>query len=144
MLALMLFAATAAPSFEFKVEPRVGLTVTAGGLPLVQGSGCQIYAPGWTRGYYSTTYGDSTVEHPDADTAKVSFTNGPATGTMVYHRDGSTLHVDETFQWDGDDPANVEVTAAKFWAPALAVSNFTAAGQTMPRALQPCPTLKRT
>ncbi|HLK13942.1 MAG TPA: hypothetical protein VKT78_03990 [Fimbriimonadaceae bacterium] len=129
---ILLSLAAQAPPFEFKVQPHEGLTVTAGGIPIVQGSGCQIYAPGWTRGYYSSNGWDQTVERPDADTAKLSFSSGASSGTMVYHREGSTLHVDETFQWDGDDPANVEVTAAKLWAPALAVSQFTADGKTMP------------
>jgi hypothetical protein len=134
MLVLTILATIVAPapSFEFKVEPQVGLTVIAGGIPIVQGSGCQIYAPGWARGYYSSNGYDQTIERPDSDTARLTFASGSATGTMVYHRDGSTLHVDETFQWNGDNPANVEVTAAKFWAPALAVSDFTADGKVMP------------
>ncbi|MHB8637626.1 MAG: glycoside hydrolase family 20 zincin-like fold domain-containing protein [Fimbriimonadaceae bacterium] len=134
MFALLLVAASSAtaPSFEFDVQQGVGLSVTAGGLPLIQGSGCQIYAPGWTRGYYSSTSADQTIERPDPDTVRVTFSSGAASGEMVYHRAGPTLHVDETFQWDGDDPALVEVTAAKFWAPALAVSDFTADGKPMP------------
>src|ERR1019366_8903946 len=134
MLVLTILATIVAPapSFEFKVEPQVGLTVIAGGIPIVQGSGCQIYAPGWARGYYSSNGYDQTIERPDSDTARLTFASGSATGTMVYHRDGSTLHVDETFQWNGDNPANVGVTAAKFWAPALAVSDFTADGKVMP------------
>ncbi len=134
MIALALLAVShfQAHAFEFKLNPQTGLTISAGGFPIVQGSGCQIYAPGWTRGYYSTSYADQKLENPDADTAILTFANGPAKGKFVYHRDGAILHVDETYQWDGDDPALVEVTAAKFWAPALAATTFSANGKPMP------------
>lgn len=135
MLPLLLLGAAHAPAspFDFRYEWGSGLTVVANGLPLVQGSGCQVHAPGWTRGFFSSSSGQQTVDRPDTDTLVVHYRSGATDGTVTYHRDGTVLHVDETYQWNGDEPAEVEITAAKFWAPALAVADFTANGKAMPR-----------
>ncbi|MEJ5171467.1 MAG: hypothetical protein WHU10_10805, partial [Fimbriimonadales bacterium] len=45
---------------------NAGLTASLSGVPVVRGTSIQVYEPGWTKGYYSSTYGQKRVDRlPD-------------------------------------------------------------------------------
>lgn len=110
-----------APSFQFSVASSSGLSVTFDGIPVVQGSSFQYYEPGWTKGYYSSTYNEQKVEQVDANTVKVTYSDQPnhLSGVFTYRREGNTLHVDQIFNWGGPNPVNIENNGLRLWAPAL-------------------------
>jgi hexosaminidase len=99
-------------TFDFEVKSQSGLTVTSNGIPLVRGSWFQYYAPGWTKGYYSSRWNAQNVDKINSDTVKVSFNGaaGKAFGGVSYKRTGNVLDVLYEFNWTGDEPAMVEVS----------------------------------
>jgi hypothetical protein len=117
MVTLALFCALAPGAITFDVLPREGLVVSVAGIPIVQGSGFQVYAPGWTKSYYGSAWGDAKIDHVDSNTIKVSFSNpSGASGELTYHLEGNTLHIDQAYSWNSDDQAEVEVTGAYLWS----------------------------
>ena len=108
------------PAFDFRVESGRGLTVVAGGVPIVRGSYFQVVSPDWRRSYYGSIGGKQTVENVDADTIRVSFTGNDVAGTQTYHREEDTLKVRTEFRYSGSDAATVELAAGLVWVPALA------------------------
>ncbi|RYG45456.1 hypothetical protein EON79_12590, partial [bacterium] len=131
----------AAP-FDFDVRSGSGLTVQAGGVPLVRGAWFQYYAPGWTAGYYSSGRETQKVMRVDADTVNLEFASadGRARGTQTYHRDGDRLIVDYRFEWTGDEPARVELGVGQIWAPAFQAGAILAGGAaTRPATAQSYP-----
>lgn len=108
-----------APSFEFQVDPRKGLTIETGGVPLVRSSYFQVVAPNWSRSYFSSANGPQTVEKVDGDTVRVSFKTTDVEGNQTYHRDGDRLKVRYEFKYLGSNPAMVELAAGLVWTPAL-------------------------
>lgn len=112
-----LLANFAAPAFEFDYNPTRGLSVTTGGIEIVRGSMFQYYAPGWTKGYYSSRWNGQRVEKPDADTIKVSYRalGDQVFGTATYRRVGNQLLIDFELGWKGSEPAKVELCPALIW-----------------------------
>lgn len=127
MLAAMLIAVQA-PVFDFNVTSGTGLTVSVHGTPLVRGSWFQYYEPGWTKGYYSSLMAEQQVQKVDADTYRLVYRDGQASGTAVYHRVGDRLVTDYEFDWSGDKPVLIE-TGTLVWAPAFQNGSLTAAGK---------------
>lgn len=103
--------------FEFEIRPREGLTVLAKGVPVIKGSGFQYYAPGWTKGFYSSRYKDQTIRRIDSNTVEVSYSDDGATGTVTYRKVGNHLTVDYSLGWTKSDPALIEVNAGLVWVP---------------------------
>ena len=116
----MVFPIAPPPAFYYKVEPGHGLTVVAGGVPIVRGSYFQVVSPDWRHSYYGSIGGKQTVENVDADTIRVGFAGNDVAGTQTYHREGDTLKVRTEFRYSGSDPATVELAAGLVWVPALA------------------------
>ncbi len=108
------------PAFEFRVEPSRGLTVVAGGVPLIRGSYFQVVSPDWHRSYYSSTGGGGKIETVDPDTVRLSFKGDAVEGTQTFHREGDRLAVHTEFDYKGADPAIVELAAGLVWIPAFA------------------------
>ena len=128
LLAALLFQTK--PAFDFDVNPGSGLNLSVSGVPIIKGSTLQYYQKGWVRGYYSTTYGEESVERIDADTIRetISGYNGIATGTVTYHREGNKLKVHYDLHWGDADPAEIELTAGMISAQALQAGTLTADG----------------
>lgn len=108
------------PAFDFRVEPGRGLTVVAGGVPLVRGSYFQVVSPNWKYSYYGSVGGPQKIEQVDNDTVRLSFKAAEVEGTHTYHREGDHLKVRYEFKLTGDGPAIVELAAGLVWTPALA------------------------
>lgn len=102
-------------SFDFEVTAGQGLTVSAKGIPIIRGSGFQYYAPGWTKGYYSSRWQPQTIRKVDDNTVDVRFDSGDASGQIFYRRVGNKLLVDYEFNWKSDDPALVELNEGLVW-----------------------------
>jgi hypothetical protein len=121
LLSVLALAAQSASGLTFEVRSGDGLFVTDNGIPVVSGSTVQYYEPGWTHGYYSSSDEGQTVKRTDPDTEEMSFESHDrlAFGTETVHKAGDTLTVEYHFGWRGDHPAQIEVYAAKLWAPAL-------------------------
>lgn len=100
------------PAFEFDVKSQSGLTLSSNGIPVVRGSWFQYYAPGWTKGYYSSRWNAQTIDRINADTLRANFkgAGGRAFGVVSYKRKGNQLEVVYEFNWVGDEPALVEVS----------------------------------
>ena len=109
-----------APAFDFRVEPGRGLTVVAGGVPIVRGSYFQVVSPDWKTVYYGSVRGAQTVERVDADTVRLTFKAPGIEGTHTYRREGERLKVRYEFRYSGEGPAMVELAAGMVWLPALA------------------------
>ena len=102
-----------------KLESARGLTVTAEGIPVIQGSGFEYYAPGWTKGYYSSRYNQQTVKKLADGSIQLTFKSDDelASGTQTFRQEGSKLTIDYVFNWSGPSAAKVEVTLGNIWAP---------------------------
>ncbi|MEI7577045.1 MAG: hypothetical protein WCK51_09135 [Armatimonadota bacterium] len=127
-------------AFLFDVTSGGGLTVRAQGIPIIRASSLQYYAPGWTKGYYSSRWNGQQVRKLDANTIEVSFKSGDgqAHGLTTYRRDGNRLIVDHTLNWDGDEPALIELCAGFVWQPPFQGGTFQFGGQsTLPITTHP-------
>lgn len=104
---------------EFDVTSLGGLTARASGVPLIRGSYLQYYAPGWTKGYYSSRWNGQTVRRLDANTFELIFKSddGKVSGQTTYRREGDRLVVDHTLNWESSEPALVELCAGLIWQP---------------------------
>lgn len=111
----------ATPAFDFRVDPGHGLTIVAGGVPIVRGSYFQVVAPGWTKSFYNSNYQSSSIVKVDEDTVRLEFKNpdGTVTGAHTFHREGDRLKVHYEFHWTGNGDAFVELNAGFIWVPAL-------------------------
>ncbi len=118
-----------APAFDFDVTSGGGLEVSIQGVPIVRGSWFQYYEPGWTKGYYSSTWQPQHVQRVDADTVEVTFSDGPAHGKELFHRSGDRLIEDLEYGWGGDHPVKVEVDAGALWGPAFESGTLIADGR---------------
>lgn len=126
LVSLLAFGLLAHPSqpaqkpeiFEFEVKTGSGLTVKMGGMPVIRGSWFQYYAPGWTKGYYSSQWNIQKVEKLDANTYKMSFGGSGQVvfGNAVFHRDGDRLQVNYEFGYNSKEPALIEFTPGLLWA----------------------------
>ncbi|OJU65111.1 MAG: hypothetical protein BGO01_06410 [Armatimonadetes bacterium 55-13] len=120
-LGWLVSGAVGASGISFDYQSGAGLSVSMNGVPVVRKSMFQFYEPGWTKGYYSSTYTTQTIERPDADTVRMRFVgaDGRALGSGVFHREGTRLVCSYEFTWKGEKQANVELTAGLIWAPAF-------------------------
>lgn len=105
-------AAQPAP-ITFDATGTGGLSVTVGGVPVIRGSMFQYYAPGWTRGYYSSYVNANPPEitRPNPDTLRLTWktNDGSASGQQTITRSGNTLTIRYQFEWnDANRPARVE------------------------------------
>ena len=118
----MLFA----DGIEFDVTSGGGLKVSASGIPVIRSSYLQYYAPGWTKGYYSSRWNGQQVKRLDANTIELTFrsSNGFASGSTTYRREGDRLIVDHQLNWESNEPALVELCAGLIWQPPLGVGTF--------------------
>ncbi len=103
--------------FDFTVRSREGLVVSAKGIPILRGSGFQFYAPGWSKGYYSSRWRDQAVRRIDENTVELKFEEGGASGTVTYRKSGNRLTVEYVFNWSGTDPALIELNHGLVWVP---------------------------
>lgn len=118
---LLALAAAAVLNVGFKYTAAEGLNLSLQGIPIVQGSWFQYYAPGWTKGYYSSIYNPQTVTREADGSTVVVFRSGDGkvSGRHVYRPDETGVSVDYEFAWHSDEPAMVELAAGMLWAPAL-------------------------
>ncbi len=123
----MLFA----DGLEFDVTSAGGLTARANGLPIIRGSYLQYYAPGWTKGYYSSRWNGQQIKRLDSNTIELSFRSddGRASGATTYRREGDRLIVDHVLNWDSPDPALVELCSGLIWQPPFDSGSFQFGGQ---------------
>ena len=100
---------------------NAGLTASFSGVPVVRGTSIQVYEPGWTKGYYSSTYGQKRVERlPDGGyELRFETPDGRAKGSQRTVVTPLGYRTDYELLWTGPKPANAEVAAAILWAPAL-------------------------
>lgn len=114
----------------FDVVSQAGLTVRLDGLPVIRGSWFQYYAPGWTKGYYSSKWNPQTVTTRPDGTATMTYKSGDgrASGTIEYARKGDVLTARYKMAWAGPEPARIEVTPGMVWAPAFAAGTLAAEG----------------
>jgi hypothetical protein len=126
-----ILAAAPAPSFFFDVVSGKGLLVSSKGVPLINGSGIQFYKPGWSKGYYSSTQNSQQIQKVDASTVNASFVSddGLSQGTVTYHVNQDHLEVHYDLVWNGDEPANAEVTAGLLWTPPFERGQLSADGK---------------
>lgn len=115
----MLFPPFQAPPFEFNVEAGRGLTVTAGGVPLVRGSYFQVVSPDWKKAYYASYGGNAKIERVDNDTVRLSFKGSEVEGAHTYRREGDRLKIHYEFRYSGEEPAMVELASGFVWLSAL-------------------------
>ncbi|MBX3112769.1 MAG: hypothetical protein KF857_12275 [Fimbriimonadaceae bacterium] len=135
MVWLALAAALAPADFDVAFRSGSGTTLTVGGLPLVQSSGFQYYAPGWSKGYFSSTWRDAKVSRGPDGTVTLTWDsprdNVSARGVMTPTADGCTVAY--TFEWSGDDPALVEVQAGRLWSRVFASGQVAEGDMTVTR-----------
>jgi hypothetical protein len=117
VFAWLLLSQLQTPDFEFEIKPRQGLTVTAKGIPIIKGSGFQYYAPGWTKGYYSSRWRDQAIRKVNENTVELNFNEGGASGVVTYKKEGNRLLVDYTFNWSRGDAALIELNHGLVWVP---------------------------
>ena len=128
----LLSAVSLAPaSFYYQIVPDSGLQVSLGGVPVVRGSGFQYYAPGWSKGYYSSTGHTAKITHPTENSVQAAWSSqdGLTKAKETVTRDEGKLHIHYAFDWGGDSPAKLELTAATLWAPALGAGILTQDGK---------------
>jgi len=137
-LALLLLASEPSPSFDYVVKPDKGLTISVGGVPVVQGSWVQFVEPGWTKAYYSSTTGTPTVKVLDNGDTLLMFKSddGKAYGSEQFTRLSDGLKVTYSFGWTGDKPVDVELDAGNLWALPLERGSLTIDGKAS-RSLMP-------
>jgi len=119
------------PAFDFDYQGSRGLQVRVSGVPVIRGSSVQYYEPGWSKGYYSSNWQPVSVRRVDADTIDVAFTgaDGHAHGTETLHREGDRLKIHYHFEWTGDHPVQVELTAGMVQAAPFQNGKVIADGQ---------------
>jgi hypothetical protein len=118
VIALFCTALFTQSQLDYRVENRGGLKVAVQGIPIIVGSYFQYYAPGWSRGYYSSQFNDQKVTQVGADQYRVEFNSEVgANGTISYVRSGSSLSITYEFGWTKTDPALVEVNFGQLWLP---------------------------
>lgn len=100
---------------------NAGLTASLSGVPVVRGTSIQVYEPGWTKGYYSSTYGQKRVDRlPDGGyEMRFETPDGRAKGTQRTTVTATGYRTDYELLWSGAQPVAAEVAAAILWAPAL-------------------------
>ncbi len=119
------------PPANLKVEyrSREGLTAALDGVPVIQGSSFQFYAPGWSRGYYSSKWNDEHVtKTPDGFHSDVSSPDRLVTGTVDVSASGGAVTTTYRLTWNGDSPAKLELNAALLYA-----EPWASAAQTPPK-----------
>ena len=119
------------------LESARGLTVSADGIPVIQGSGFEYYEPGWKKGYYSSRYNQQTVSKRADGSIQLSFKSDDelASGTETFRQEGSKLTIDYVFMWSGPTAAKVEVTLGNLWAPVF--DNGNVSSDTTTTSLEP-------
>ncbi|MEI7986585.1 MAG: hypothetical protein WCI55_13245 [Armatimonadota bacterium] len=117
MLSWLLLNQVSVPDFDFSVRSKEGLVVSAKGIPIIRGSGFQYYAPGWSKGYYSSRWRDQAIRRIDENSVEMKFDEGGASGTVTYRRSGNRLTVDYDFNWSGADAALIELNHGLVWVP---------------------------
>ncbi len=109
-----------ASALSFQATSGGGLDIRLGGILVVAGSGFQYYEDGWTKGYYSSRYNSQTIETVGDETVvRFKGADGKVSGSQRIKKVGNRLTIKYRFEWTGDKPAKVEVTAAQLWAPAV-------------------------
>ena len=136
-------------AFVFDVTSGGGLTVRAEGIPVIRSSSLQYYAPGWTKGYYSSRWNGQQINKLDSNTVEVTFKSddGLAYGATTYRREGDRLIVDHTLNWEGTDPALVELCAGLLWQPPFQGGTFqfgSQSAQPLPNPTQNSSQVQRT
>lgn len=145
MLASLVFAlvqAQAPSELAVDYASRSGLTISLRGIPVVRGSWFQFYEPGWTKGYYSSSWNDQNItrESPTKWTVKFRSNDGLAHGNIDIEQKDNTVGVYYRLRWDGSKQANVELCAAMLWAPWFTQADSQTFGSTG-RSLQSVPSL---
>lgn len=117
---------------QLNVESGKGLTLTVNGVPIIQGSGFQFYAPGWTKGYYGSTSAWQNITKTADGQYGFAFksADGAASGTESFKLNGNTLSVTAHFRWQDPRPCQIEFTAGQIWGDAVLASPYDANGQT--------------
>lgn len=112
------------------VRSGEGLTLSVDGIPLVTGSGFQYYESGWTRGYYSSNWGEQRIETiPEGRRLTFRSDDGRAHGSQTFSIAADRVTVRSEFHWEGESPVNVELTGGHIWAPAVAAGTLSIDGK---------------
>lgn len=121
---------TPAP-IDFDVKSGSGLTVKVGGIPVVRGTWFQLYEPDWSRGYYTSQYGEQEIKKLPDGTFQLTWRtkDGRGSGSQTFRQEGDRLVVNYTFLWTGEKPIQAEVTAGMVWAPAVQSGTLVADGK---------------
>jgi hexosaminidase len=136
---LLLTAVGVAPAqFYYQINPDSGLTLSLDGVPIVRGSWFQYYAPGWSKGYFSSTSHPAKITQIDAKTVLAAWISedGLSTATETLTRTEGKLHIHYDFNWGGDAPAKLELTAGALWGPAISSGTLLNSGKAT-RSLAP-------
>ncbi|MCE9560054.1 MAG: hypothetical protein K8R88_14035 [Armatimonadetes bacterium] len=97
---------------QIDYESRKGLVMSSGGVKLIQGSFFQFYAPGWTKGYYSSNWNDQEITRSTTGEITVKFASrqDEASGKIVITPVPGGADFRYEFNWQGAQPALVENT----------------------------------
>lgn len=108
-----------APPYQLKVDAKAGLHVEIQGVPVIDGTWFQMYAPDWSKQHLNSTNG-KLVTQPDG-TIQLSYRSedGLANATQTFTPIGDRLKVHYRFEWTGEKPIRVESTAGMVSAPAV-------------------------
>ncbi|MBN8689727.1 MAG: hypothetical protein J0L72_02925 [Armatimonadetes bacterium] len=117
--------------WSFDYQSRSGLKVVASDVNIVQGSFFQYYAPGWTKGYYSSNWDDQVITRtPEGTRVTFGNPNSAASGTIDFRRVGNALIAEYELAWNSDDPCMIEASFGHLWAPAFLQGTVQTAGVT--------------
>ncbi len=129
-IVLASYANGQAPGLQVQIKSGTGLFVSVDGVPVIQGSGIQYYAPGWTKGYYSTQYAYQNVKEIASNQYLLTFASpdGKASGAETFKLVGGVLTVSASLNWASQEPCSIECTAAQVWGDAVMSSPYQAKG----------------
>ena len=108
-----------APRGKLAIEykSREGLTATLDGVPVIQGSSFQFYAPGWSRGYYSSRWNDDKITKiDDGYHVEIASPDHLVTGTLDLSVAAGAITSKYRLVWNGDEPAKLELNPALLYA----------------------------
>lgn len=108
------------PPYVLKVDPKEGLRVEIGGVPVIDGTWFQMYEPDWSKQHLGSTRGGKIATQPDGTIQLTLHSeDGHATALQTFIPQGDRLKVRYRFEWSGEKPIRLEATAGMINAPAV-------------------------